>query len=184
MYTQEMQGGPGIHMSAHVTGDCKIGRGTKIWQFASVTGGAVLGEDCVVWPFAMLDGSHFGDRCKIASGVAMGAGFLVGNDVFIGPNVTVCNDMWPEVGREGYDDKRLRGGIDFAVIIGDRVSIGAGAVILPGVRIGSDSVIGAGVVVRHSVDHDMVLADCNHDAIAVTNLPAITRRERRMRWAL
>lgn len=172
-----------VHPLAHVDDNVQVGRGTRICQFASVTRGTILGEDCVVWPFAMLDGSTFGDRCKIASGVAMGAGFLVGNDVFIGPNVTVCNDMWPEVGREGYDDKRLRGGIDFAVIIGDRVSIGAGAVILPGVRIGSDSVIGAGVVVRHSVDHDIVLADPNYDAIPLTNLPSIARRDRRMRWA-
>lgn len=133
-----------IHPWAHVDrSSCKIGAGTKIHQFASVTRGTVLGEDCVVWPFAMLDGPIIGDRCKIASGVAMGAGFKLGNDVFIGPNVTFCNDLWPEASAEGFDDARLRGG-EFTIIVESGASIGANAVIMPGSIIRSGAVIGAG----------------------------------------
>lgn len=168
-----------IHHKAHVDIDCHVGAGTRICQFASVTRGTVLGEDCTVWPFAMLDGSTFGDRCKIASGVAMGAGFLVGNDVFIGPNVTICNDMWPEVSKEGYDDKRLRLGIDFAVIIGDRASIGAGVIILPGVRIGSDSMIAAGTVVHQDVPAGVVVSPLWPDARPIDR---VRSRQNRMRW--
>ncbi len=171
-----------IHPKAHVDPSCRIGAGTRVSQFASVTRGTVLGEDCSVWPFAMLDGSHFGDRCKIASGVAMGAGFLVGNDVFIGPNVTVCNDMWPEVGREGYDDAKLRSGIHFSVIIGDRVAIGAGAVILPGVRIGSDTVIGAGAVIDESIGDGVVVVPERAGATFIGGRTREMMRERRMRF--
>lgn len=172
-----------IHAKAHVDKEtCQVGAGTRICQFASVTRGTVLGEDCVVWPFAMLDGSTFGDRCKIASGVAMGAGFLVGNDVFIGPNVTVCNDMWPRVDRDGYDDEALRAGEKHSVIIEDSVSIGAGAVILPGVRVGKGSMIGAGVVLNRSIEPGSVLLFVDGNG-----KPTLHQRaeyaEVRMRWA-
>lgn len=137
-----------IHPKAHVEG-AEIGARTKVWQFASVTG-AKLGADCSIWPHVMLDGPVFGDRCKIASGVAMGPGFLFGNDVFVGPNVTVCNDQWPRVERDGFDYDALRSG-QWAVIVGDGASIGANAVVLPGAMIGRGSVIAAGAVVNRDV---------------------------------
>lgn len=135
-----------IHPLACV-GDAKIGARTKVWQFATVIRGTVLGEDCNVASCATLDGPRFGDRCIISQGVAMGPGFLIGDDVFIGPNVTVCNDMWPSVGKAGFDVDALRSG-EYVVRIGNRVSIGANAVILPGVNIGDDAVIAAGAVVK------------------------------------
>lgn len=168
-----------IHPLAYVDDNCQIGRGTRINHFASVTRGTILGENCVVWPFAMLDGSSFGDRCKIASGVAMGAGFLVGNDVFIGPNVTICNDMWPSVDKEGYDDYQLRLGVKFAVIIEDGVSIGAGAVILPGVRIGKRSVIAAGTVVGVDVPPSSLFVQMGPQFDYV----GMAEHGPRMRWA-
>ena len=140
-----------IHPKAHVGETCKIGAGTKIWQFASVIRGTVLGEKCVIWPHVMLDGSVYGDNVHIASHFAAGPGFKVGNNVFIGPNVTLCNDMWPMVGRDGYDETWLRSGKSFTIEIGDGASIGAGAVILPGVRIGANSQIGAGAIVHGDV---------------------------------
>jgi carbonic anhydrase/acetyltransferase-like protein (isoleucine patch superfamily) len=69
----------------------------------------VLGADCNVASGATLDGPVFGDRCIISQGVAMGPGFLIGDDVFIGPNVTVCNDRWPRTTRTVSISKLQRG---------------------------------------------------------------------------
>lgn len=140
-----------IHPKAHVDDSVRVGARTKIWQFASVTGGTVLGEDCSVWPHVMLDGPVFGDRCKIASHVAMGPGFRIGNDVFIGPSVTFCNDVWPRTDQTGWDAEMLRDGRCVSVRIGDRVGIGANAVILPGVNIGDDCFVAAGAVCGRDV---------------------------------
>jgi UDP-2-acetamido-3-amino-2,3-dideoxy-glucuronate N-acetyltransferase len=145
-----------IHPKAHVDDDVKIGVGSRIWQFASVTRGAILGKACSVSPGAMLDGSIYGDRVIVSGGVMAGAGFKVGSDVFIGPNVVFCNDLWPFASKDGYDDAGLRSGERFAVIVEDGVAIGAGAVILPGVRIGAGAVIAAGAVVTHDVPAAMV----------------------------
>ena len=80
----------------------------------------------------------------------MGPGFDVGDDCFIGPNVVFCNDRWPRAVKKGWDDVPLRAGAA-TIVCEDRVSIGANATILPGVRIGARSMVAAGAVVHRNV---------------------------------
>jgi acetyltransferase-like isoleucine patch superfamily enzyme len=87
----------------------------------------------------------------------MGPGFWIGDRVFIGPNVTLCNDAWPWADKAGYEPE-LFDGTQWAVIVESGASIGAGAVVLPGVRIGANAMIGAGAVVFHSVPANHVLS--------------------------
>ncbi|OHX11250.1 hypothetical protein BI347_16255 [Chromobacterium sphagni] len=71
----------------------------------------------------------------------------IGNHVFIGPNVgiyTSNHDKHPQRRREYVESGA-------PVAIEDDVWIGGGAIILPGVRIGKGSIIGAGAVVARSV---------------------------------
>lgn len=158
-----------IHDLAHVHG-AFLGEGVTIWQFASVTGGTVLGDGCTVSPFAMLHGPVFGARCVISGGVMMGPGFKIGSDCFIGPNVTLCNDAWPAADKDGWD----RDALEWCVVIGDRVSIGAGAVVLPGVRIGEGAVIAAGAVVDRNVPAESLFLRAG----SVRPLPPKHRRKR------
>lgn len=143
-----------IHPKAHVENSL-IGARTKVWQFASVIRRARLGEDCVVASGATLDGCRFGDRVIICQNVAAGPGFLIGDDVFIGPNSTLCNDLWPRAKKDFFDIKELRNG-GAAIIIESGVSIGANSVILPGVIIGAGSMISAGSVVSRTVPDNSV----------------------------
>lgn len=138
-----------VHHLAHVE-DATVGARTKIWQFASVTRGTVLGEDCSVSPHAMLDGSEYGDRVVISGGVMAGNGFKVGNDVFLGPNVTLCNDRWPAANKDGYRADLLRRGF-VTVRVLDGAWVGANAVLLPGVTVGKGSAVAAGAVADRDV---------------------------------
>lgn len=140
-----------IHPKAHVHETCQLGPGTKVWQFASLVRNTIMGSDCVVAPYVCLDGPIFGDRCIVSCGVDMGPGFEIGNDVFIGPNVVICNDAWPRTHKEGFDYASLRTGEVVCVRIHDGASIGANAVVLPGVTIGSGAMIAAGAVVTSDV---------------------------------
>lgn len=165
-----------IHPKAHVE-NCIIGAGTTIWQFASVMN-TTLGDDCSVAPGAMLDGPVFGDRCRIGPSVSMGPGFVVGDDCFIGPSVTLCNDAWPRADKGGFDAEALRDGSLVAVRVGKGVSIGANAVILPGVTIGDGAFVAAGAVVHCDVP-PMSLWRRDGMLLPITD----ARRMRRMRAA-
>ena len=125
----------------------------------------------------MLDGSIYGDRVLVSAGVACGAGFKVGNDVFLGPNVCLANDMMPRATKEGYDDRKLRSGECFAVIVGDGVAIGANSVILPGVSLGKGAVIAAGATVDRDVPENVVWARNGY----IRQIPDDWAK-RRMRW--
>lgn len=138
-----------IHPKAHVEGST-VGARSKVWQFASVIRGAIVGDDCNLATGACLDGSQIGDRVIIGHNVAMGPGFRVFDDVFVGPGVVLCNDMWPRAWKDGFDASRFNA-VSYAVIIESRASIGANSVVLPGVRIGFGSMIAAGSVVTKDV---------------------------------
>lgn len=165
-----------IHPKAHVE-DATIGERTKVWQFATVIRGTRLGHDCTVGSSATLDGPWFGDRCIISPGVDIGPGFLIGNDVFIGPNVVLCNDRWPTTDKENFQSELLRG--DFVTVeIKDGASVGANATVLPGVVIGKRSLVAAGAVAERNVpDNHLLRRDGKMHPIANE------WRERRMREA-
>ena len=132
-----------IHKTADVA-DCKIGEGTKIWQFVVVLKGAQIGSDCNICAHVLLEGDVvLGDRVTVKSGVQLWDGLRVGNDVFIGPNATFTNDRFPR--SKIYPESFAQ------TVIEDGASIGAGAVILPGVLIGTQAMVGAGAVVTRDV---------------------------------
>lgn len=166
-----------IHPQAQVDDSAKIGTGTKIWQFASVIRGAVLGKNSTVASCAIIDGAVLGDGCTVGHGASIHPGIKAGNGVFFGPGVVCCNDMWPETSKEGFDLARLLAG-EFCIIIGDGATIGAGAVILPGVRIGAGAFVAAGAVVDRTLPEGFLWRRNGY-----TSPVPERRREKRMRFA-
>lgn len=121
-----------------------IGDGTRIWQFAVVLGGAKIGKNCNICAHTFVENDVvIGDNVTVKCGVQLWDGLRVGDNVFIGPNVTFCNDKHPKSGNRDFK-------IEETVIEGD-VSIGANATILPGVKLSKGAVIGAGAVVTKDV---------------------------------
>lgn len=132
-----------IHPTALVESS-QIGGGTRVWAFAHVADGAVVGKDCNICDHTFLEsGSIVGDRATLKSGVYLWDGIVVEDDVFIGPNATFTNDPYPRSQHQLDSHPRT--------IIRRGASIGAGAVILPGLEIGAYAMIGAGSVVTRSI---------------------------------
>jgi acetyltransferase-like isoleucine patch superfamily enzyme len=121
----------------------RIGNGTRIWQFAVVLPGATIGSDCNICAHSFIENDvAIGDRVTVKSGVFLWDGLIVEDDVFIGPNATFTNDRFP----------RSRHAVDYPTTTLKRgCSIGAGAIILPGLNIGEGAMIGAGAVVTRNV---------------------------------
>ncbi|RLL49704.1 N-acetyltransferase [Mariprofundus sp. EBB-1] len=122
----------------------EIGDNSRVWQFVVILPNARIGKDCNICSHCLIENDVvIGDRVTVKSGVQLWDGIRVGNDVFIGPNVTFTNDKYP---KSGNVDFRL-----YNAWVEDGASIGGGATILPDIRIGESAIIGAGAVVTKSV---------------------------------
>ncbi len=75
----------------------------------------------------------------------------IGKNVLIGPNVTLST-----TGHAIHPDHRADGMYSFPITIGDNVWIGGNVIVLPGVTIGENSVIGAGSVVTKDIPANVV----------------------------
>lgn len=132
-----------IHPLADVQ-TSSIGNGSRIWQFSVVLAGAKIGQDCNICSHCFIENDVIiGDRVTVKCGVQLWDGLHIGSDVFIGPNVTFTNDKYPKSGNKNFQCLNTW--------IEDGVSIGGGATILPGVRIGAYATVGAGSVVTKDV---------------------------------
>jgi acetyltransferase-like isoleucine patch superfamily enzyme len=122
-----------IHAFVNLYG-CRIGDGTRLGTFVEVQKGASIGR-----------------RCKVSSHTFVCEGVEIADDVFVGHGVMFTNTMLPRaVNAAGT----LQTEADWELLrtrIENNVSIGSGAVILCGITIGRDAVIGAGAVVTRSI---------------------------------
>jgi len=150
-----------VHPTADVSPEAQIGQGTKIWHQAQIREGARIGEQCIIGKGAYIDlNVVIGNRCKVQNGVFVYHGAVVEDGVFLGPQVCLANDKAP---RAITPEGSLKGDADWEVgctVIGYGASIGAGAIILPGVTVGEFAMVGAGAVVtKDIVAHGLVVGN-------------------------
>lgn len=144
-------GGSGVIRSGTV-----IYAGTVIGERFSTGHGALIrednriGDDCSVGTNAVLEpGNRIGNDTRIHSQCFL-EHVTLGDRVFLGPGVVFTDDPHPACPR--YLDCVL------GANVGDDVSIGGNATVLPGVKIGAGSLIGAGAVVTRDVPEGTVAA--------------------------
>jgi UDP-2-acetamido-3-amino-2,3-dideoxy-glucuronate N-acetyltransferase len=128
----------------------QIGEGTRVWAFAHVLPGARIGRDCNVCDHVFIENDVvIGDRVTVKCGVQLWDGVRLEDDVFIGPNATFTNDIFPRSKQypASFAQTTVRKG----------ASIGANATILPGIVIGARAMVGAGAVVTRSVPPNAVV---------------------------
>lgn len=132
-----------VHPAALCESD-EIGDGTRVWAFAHVLPGAVIGADCNICDHVYVEGGAvLGDRVTVKSGVQVWDGVRLGDDVFVGPNATFTNDLFPR-SKAFYDAYT-------PTVVEAGASIGAGAVVVAGVTVGAGALVGAGAVVTKDV---------------------------------
>lgn len=148
-----------VHPTAEVSPQAEIGPGARIWNQAQVRERARIGAETIVGKNVYIDfGVVVGARCKIQNNSSIFHGAELEDGVFIGPHVILTNDRTP---RAITPDGALKGADDWTVgrtRVCHGASIGAGAIILPGIRIGRFAMIGAGAVVTRDVDDFALVA--------------------------
>lgn len=124
-----------------------IGDGCFIGDAACIRDGARIGKGCVIGRQATVSyGATIGDNVRMVDGAFVTDGAVIGSGTFIGVGVVMMSDKRREVVGYEYREEWVS-----PPVIGERCLIGSGAVILPGVRIGNDAVIGAGALVVKDV---------------------------------
>jgi UDP-3-O-[3-hydroxymyristoyl] glucosamine N-acyltransferase len=148
-----------IHPTAEVSPQAEIGEGTSIWHYAQVRERVRIGRNCILGKGVYVDFDvTIGDNCKLQNGVYVYHPATIEDGVFLGPGAIVTNDKFP---RAINPDGSLKLDADWeigAVHIGYGASLGAGAVVLPNVTVGSFALVGSGAVVSKDVPaHGLVL---------------------------
>jgi acetyltransferase-like isoleucine patch superfamily enzyme len=151
-----------------------------MFDYGSMTFEQITKESIGIQPKLLrwLGANHPDNRCRrlffeltsviIGEDTVINSGFVVsdnykqmltiGRRVAISPNVVVICSSSPNnsllLQSTGFKEKYVK---DLPVFIGDDAWIGAGSIILPGVRIGIKSIVGAGSVVSHDVPDETVV---------------------------
>ncbi len=140
--------------------DVSIGENTKIWYFTHIREHAKIGSNCNIGDYCYVDKKVIiGNDCRIGNQVSIYDGVIIKDKVFIGNGVRFTNVRKPKASKRS--DRFLD------TIVDDNVSIGAGAIIVGGVKIGKNSIIGEGAV---------VISDIPEGVFAVGNPARITKK--------
>lgn len=129
-----------VHSFVNLYG-CQIGSHTRIGTFVEVQRGAKIGAACKIQSHTFIcDGVHIEDG------------------VFVGHSVTFVNDKFPRA-TDGEGELQTEADWELlTTIVESGASVGSGATILGGVRIGRDATIGAGAVVTKDVEPGQTVA--------------------------
>jgi len=132
--------------------DVAMGARVQIIEPANVYG-CSLGDDCFGGPCTEIQrGASVGARTRIQSHAFVCELVTIGSDCFVGHGVMFTNDVFAEGG-----PARGRRDLWRPTRIGDRVSIGSNATLLP-VAVCDDVVIGAGAVVTRDITRPGIYA--------------------------
>jgi acetyltransferase-like isoleucine patch superfamily enzyme len=121
--------------------------------------GCEIGDETRIGPFVEIQrGARIGARCKVQSHTFVCEGVTVEDEVFVGHGVMFVNDKYPRATAVGGalqtdDDWQL-----LVTVVERGASLGSGAILLGGVRVGAGALVGAGAVVTKDVEPGAVVA--------------------------
>lgn len=138
--------------------DVRLGKNVRVYDFVNLYG-CTVGDDSKIGTFVEIQkNAHVGARCKISSHTFVCEGVVIEDDCFVGHHVCFINDLYP---RATNASGGLQTEADWKVVptrVCRGASIGSGAVILAGVTVGEEALVGAGAVVTKDVPPRGVVA--------------------------
>ncbi len=126
--------------------DVEIGEGTRLGNFVMIRSSTIIGRECTVGSYVDIEGDVvIGDHVSLQSGVYVTRGVVIEDEVFCGPRVITMNDKRivhrrPNLTWEKAAPRILRA-----------ARVGGGSVLLPGITVGENALVGAGSVVTRDV---------------------------------
>lgn len=138
-----------VRSHAIIYAGCKIGSDFSTGHRVTIRENTVIGEHCSVGTLSDIQGSAtLGKYCRLHSNVHISQTCSLGDFVFMYPYTVMSNDPCPP-------SHEVKGGH-----IGSYTQVGVHAVILPGVRVGENCLVGANSVVsKKTADFSLVMGD-------------------------
>ncbi|MDO5577487.1 MAG: acyltransferase [Fibrobacter sp.] len=141
-----------------ISADVVIGKDVKLSKFINMYG-CTIGDGTKIGAFVEIQkGARVGANCKISSHTFVCEGVTIEDGVFVGHGVMFTNDKYP---RSVNPDGSMQTEKDWKVIptlVKKGASIGSGSVIVCGITIGQNALVGAGAVVTKDVPDNAVVA--------------------------
>jgi len=141
------------HPTAIIDRGAKIGSGTRIWHWVHIGPNAEIGTNCSLGQNVYVGQAKIGNNVKIQNNVSVFDAVVLEDDVFCGPSMVFTNVINPRshiVRKHEYKPTLVKRG----------ATIGANAVLVCGIEIGSYAMIGAGAVVTRDVpDYALVMGN-------------------------
>jgi acetyltransferase-like isoleucine patch superfamily enzyme len=129
-----------------------FGEGVRIVQPVNLYD-CQIESNCFIGPFVEIQSNvKIGERTKVQSHSFICSLVTIGKDCFVGHGVMFVNDLFKAGGPSGGDERKWK-----PTLIGDHVSVGSNATILP-VSICDKVVIGAGSVVTKDITRSGIYA--------------------------
>jgi len=142
-----------------------IGDRFQTGQGVSIRENNIIGDEVSIGTNAVLEsGNRIGNRVRIHTNCFLEM-VTIGNDVFIGPHVVFVDDPHPM--KCPHFEECLGG-----AVVEDLVRIGSNSTIMPGLRLGRNSLIGAASLVLKDVPADSVVA--GHPARVLKQISELT----------
>jgi UDP-2-acetamido-3-amino-2,3-dideoxy-glucuronate N-acetyltransferase len=134
--------------------DVTFGRDVVVFPFTNLYG-CTIGDESRIGTFVEIQrGAVVGSRCRIQSHTFVCEGVTIEDEVFVGHGVMFVNDKYPRARNADGSEQSQADWELLRTVVEQRASIGSGAVILGGVRIGARALVAAGAVVSRDVAPD------------------------------
>ena len=137
--------------------DVELGDNVTVWSFTNLYG-CRIGDNTRIGSFVEIQrGAVIGAACKISSHTFICDGVEIEDEVFVGHGVLFVNDKFPRATTEFGAPKADEDWSLLRTVVERGASLGSGAVVLGGIRIGAGALVGAGAVVTKDVaPHEVV----------------------------
>ncbi len=140
-----------------IADDVRLGEVVKIYSFVN-SEGCEIGDRTKIGAFVEIQkGAHIGSDCKIGSHTFICEGVTIEERVFVGHHVVFINDRFPRATNASGQLATEQDWVLEATLVKRGATIGSGAVLLCGVTIGENAIVGAGCVVTKDVPANAIV---------------------------
>jgi UDP-2-acetamido-3-amino-2,3-dideoxy-glucuronate N-acetyltransferase len=138
--------------------DVEFGDDVTVWSFSNLYG-CRIGSRSRIGSFVEVQrGASIGAACKISSHTFICSGVEIEDEVFVGHGVLFVNDRSPRATTKEGAPKSDADWTLLRTVVERGASLGSGAIVLGGVRIGARALVGAGAVVTRDVAPNTIVA--------------------------